>query len=48
MPANVDWKCVFREIRLLLTQIQPARFFALYVLALVIVLGYVFEKVLGR
>jgi hypothetical protein len=47
MQKPVDWKGVLRELRLLLTQLQPSRFFALYALALMCVLVYVVER-LGR
>lgn len=41
MPPRVDWKGVVRELRLLATQLQPARFFALYVLLFIVVAAYV-------
>ena len=44
MPSNVDWKGVIRELRLFATQLQPWRFFALYALALIMVIGYVIER----
>ncbi|HQC99125.1 MAG TPA: hypothetical protein PK306_25810 [Aquabacterium sp.] len=47
MQPHVDWKGVMREIRLLATQLQPARFFAIYLLLLLIVVAYLLEF-LGR
>jgi hypothetical protein len=51
MPPRVDWKGGVRELRLLVTQLQPARFFALYVLLFIVaaayVVGYIADK-LGR
>ena len=44
MASNVDWKGVIRELRLLATQLQPARFYAIYVLVLVVVVSYVADK----
>ena len=41
MPPSVDWKGVVRELRLLATQLPPARFFALYVLVFIVVAAYV-------
>lgn len=41
MPPRVDWKGVVRELRLLATQLQPARLFALYVLLFIVVAAYV-------
>jgi hypothetical protein len=51
MSARVDWKGVVRELRLLATQLQPVRFFALYALLFFVVathvVGHVVEK-LGK
>jgi hypothetical protein len=44
MGSNIDWKGVIRELRLLVTQLQPARFFALYALLLLFVLSSVADK----
>ena len=44
MASNVDWKGVVRELRLLATQLQAPRFYALYALAVLIVAGYLFER----
>jgi len=41
----MDWKGILREIRLLATQLQPWRFFALYLLLLIVVAGYVVKMV---
>lgn len=43
----VDWKGVLRELRMLAIQLQPGRFYALYLLLLFLVAGYLIEK-LGR
>jgi hypothetical protein len=47
MLSKIDWKGVFRELRLLVIQLQPMRFFALYVLLLIVVVACVSDK-LGR
>lgn len=43
MGWNIDWKGIVRELRLLAVQLQPSRFFALYVLLLIMVVSYVFK-----
>ena len=43
MVPKVDWKGVLRELRLLATQLQADRFYALYLLLAVLVLGYVLK-----
>ena len=40
MQSNFDWKGLFQELRLLAIQLQSDRFYALYLLALLLVLGY--------
>ncbi len=40
----VDWKGVLREIRMLAIQLQPGRFYALYLLLLCLAAGYLIEK----
>ena len=51
MLPRVDWAGVIRELRLLVMQLQSARFFALYALLFMLVaayvVGYVVDK-LGR
>lgn len=44
MGWNIDWKGILRELRLLAIQLQPARFYALYLLLLIVVLSYVLRK----
>lgn len=41
MDPKIDWKGVLRELRLLAIQLQPCRFYALYLLLLLIVVSYV-------
>ena len=36
----MDWKGILRELRLFATQLQSDRFYALYLLAVIAVLGY--------
>jgi hypothetical protein len=43
MGWNVDWKGVVRELRLLVVQLQPTRFYAIYLLLLIMVVSYVFK-----
>lgn len=43
----VDWKGVLRELRMLAVQLQPGRFYALYLLLVFLVAGYLIDK-LGR
>ena len=38
MRSNIDWKGLLRELRLLAIQLQSDRFYALYFLAVVLVL----------
>lgn len=51
MPSRDDWAGVVRALRLLVMQLQSARFFALYALLFMLVaayvVGYVVDK-LGR
>lgn len=36
----MDWEGILRELRLLATQLQSDRFYALYLLVVVAVIGY--------
>jgi hypothetical protein len=47
MSSGVDWKGIVREFRLLAVQLQPARFFALYLLLLIVVIACVVDQLRG-
>lgn len=44
MFTNVDWKGVLEEIRLFAKEIQSDRFYALYLLVLILVVAYVWKR----
>ena len=48
MLPRVDWAGVIRELRLLVMQLQSARFFALYALLFMLVAAYVVGYVLDK
>lgn len=37
MLSNIDWKGILLELRLLITQLQSDRFYALYLLAVFVI-----------